>query len=232
MALSSAFRDAYNLAFQVSPIVLTGGSLGAPMPIIGLTGQIGAFLQGVATTSSTTDLLNDFYATFLPLPGSTVINNAVATYPFANQQVAANAIIQQPRNISMLMIAPVRDTGGYLTKLAVFTSLQTALENHNQSGGSYTIVTPAYVYQNCVMTSMTDITTGETKQRQVQWQIDFIQPLISTSDANAAFSSQMSKISGGNVLKSASPSGISGSNPLQRIPGAVNSFLASPVNSL
>ena len=229
--LSSAFRDIYNLAFQVSPIVLTGGTLASPMPIIGFTGQIGAFLQGMATTRSATDLLSDFYATFLPIPGSTVINNAAATYPFANQQVAANAIIQQPKTISMMMIAPVRDTGGYLTKMAIFTALQTALENHNQAGGTYVIATPAFIYQNCVMTAMTDITTGETKQRQVRWQMDFIQPLISTSDANAAFSSQMSKINGGGVMTQTSPSGINGASPVTGIPAAINNYLSSPAIS-
>lgn len=195
------------------------------MPIIGLTGQIGAFLQGIASPQ---DVTSAFYAKYVPIPGGTVINNAIATYPFANQQVAANAIIEQPKNISLRMIAPVRDTGGYLTKTAIFTALQTALQNHNNAGGTYTIATPAFLYTDCVMTTMTDITSGNTKQQQIEWQLDFIKPLISTSDANAAFSNQMAKLSGGNVLTSSSPSGIGGSNPIVGIPAAINNFLSSP----
>ena len=195
------------------------------MPIIGLTGQIGAFLQGIASSQ---DVTSAFYAKYVPIPGGTVINNAIATYPFANQQVAANAIIEQPKNISLRMIAPVRDTGGYLTKTAIFTALQTALQNHNNAGGTYTIATPAFLYTDCVMTTMTDITSGNTKQQQIEWQLDFIKPLISTSDANAAFSNQMAKLSGGNVLTSSSPSGIGGSNPIVGIPAAINNFLSSP----
>lgn len=225
MATNDAFRAAYDLAFQVSPIVLTGGAYASPMPIIGLTGQLGAFVQGFASGQ---DVLSSFYATYLPIPGSTVINNSIATYPFANQQVAANAIIEQPKAISLMMIAPVRDSGGYLTKLAIFTALQTALSNHNNNGGTYTVVTPAFIYTDCVMTSMTDITSGATAQRQVEWQLDFIKPLISTSDANAAFSNQMAKIAGGGVLKQASPTGITGSNPVTGIPGAINNFLSNP----
>lgn len=223
---NQAFRSIYDLAFQVSPIVLTGGEYPAPMPIIGLTGQIGEFLNGIGSNSP---LLSDFYATYLPLPGSTVINNSIATYPFANQQVAANAIIEQPKTISMIMIAPVRNSGGYLSKLAVFTALQTALQNHNNAGGTYTIATPAFIYTDCVMTTMTDVTSGDTKQRQVQWQLDFVKPLINTNDANAAFSAQMAKIAGGNVLTQSSPSGIDGSNPIVGIPGAVNNLLSKPV---
>lgn len=225
--LNSAFRTAYDLAFQVSPIVLTGGQYSFPLPIIALTGELASFVQGVATTGGIS--ANDFYARFLTLPGGTVINNAIATYPFANQQVAANAIIQQPNVISLEMISPVRDNGGYLTKLPLFTALRTALQNHNNSGGTYTIATPAYIYTNCVMPTMTDITPGDTNQKQVRWQLDFVQPLITTSDANAAFSAQMAKINGGGVLTSSSPSGITGANPVVGIPAAINNALASPL---
>ncbi|OYY59030.1 hypothetical protein [Polynucleobacter sp. 39-46-10] len=204
---NSAFRDAYDLAFQVSPIILTGGSYSFPFPIIALTGQLASLGQGIATSGFS---LDSFYARFLPIPGGTVINNQIATYPFANQQVAANAIIESPKNISLRMIAPVRDTAGYLTKLAIFTALRNSLNNHNNAGGTYTVATPAYIYQNCVMTAMTDITSEQTSQKQIEWQIDFIQPLISTQDANAAFSAQMAKLSGGNVLTQSSPSGITG----------------------
>jgi hypothetical protein len=216
MSINSAFRDAYNLAFQVSPIILTGGAVGL-MPVIGLTGQLAALLQGGAG-------LEDFYATYLPIPGSNVINNAVGTYPFANQQVAANAIIEQPKHISLLMIAPVRAAGGYLSKLAIFTSLQTAFQNHNRAGGTYTIMTPAFIYTNCVMTAMTDVTGGDTKQRQVQWQIDFFKPLISLSDAQNAQNNLMGALTGGQVVTSSA-----NSQPSANAANSAINFLASPI---
>lgn len=202
--LNSAFRDSYRLAFQISPIILTGGTVGL-MPIIGLSSQVLALAQGALSGSIG---LEDFYAEYLPVPGGTVINNTIATYPFANQSVAANAIIQQPKNISMLMIAPVRDKGGYLTKLAIFTALQTALENHNNAGGTYTVMTPSYIYTDCIMTTMTDVTSGDTKQKQVQWQIDFVKPLVSLNDAANAQNALMSKLSGGQVVTSSATSGV------------------------
>jgi hypothetical protein len=224
--LNDAFRSAYDLAFQVSPIMLTGGEYPTPFPIIGLTGQLSSLLQGAVSNGVS---LDDFYARYLPLPGSNVINNAIGMYPFANQQVAANAIIQQPKNISLMMLAPVRDSGGYLTKLAIFTALQTALENHNNAGGTYTIATPAFIYTDCVMTAMTDVTSGDTKQRQVQWQIDFVKPLVALADANAAFSAQINKITGGSVLTTSLPSGINAPSRLTGIVSNVNKFLASPI---
>lgn len=216
MNLNSAFRDSYNLAFQVSPIILTGGAVGL-MPVIGLTGQLLALLQGGAG-------LEDFYATYLPIPGSNVINNSVATFPFANQQVAANAIIEEPKHISLLMIAPVRATGGYLTKLAVFTSLQAAFQNHNRAGGTYTVMTPSFIYTNCIMTGMTDVTGGDTKQRQVQWQIDFFKPLVSMSDAQNAMNALTGAVTGGQVVTSSSNSWPIAGGAIS----AVN-FLASPI---
>lgn len=233
------FRAAYDLSFQVSPIILVGGiaagTLGGMLPIISLTGQAAALVQGIATGGITSDA---FFAKFLPIPGSTIISNAVGTYPFANQQVAANAIIQQPLNISLEMIAPVKERGGYLTKLAIFTALQSSLLAHNNAGGTYNIATPAYIYTNCLMTGMTDITSGETNQKQVKWQLDFVQPLITQQQATSAYNSLMGKAASGQQITSPqwSGQGIAAGTPAQgaaqnvgNLAGAVNNFLSQPL---
>jgi hypothetical protein len=198
----SAFRTSYDLAFQVSPIILNGGifanTLGKMMPIIGLLGQLGAFTQGALSTSKLS--ADDFFAKFIPIPGSTIINNAVGTYPFANTQVAANAIITQPKNISLEMIAPVKDVGGYLTKLAVFESLRASLDAHCAAGGTFHIATPAHIYTNCLLTAMTDVTTGESRQQQIQWQLDFVQPLVTQQQATAAYNATMGKLTSGQKI--------------------------------
>lgn len=209
METANAARSAYDLAYQVSPIILEGGTYSSPMPIIGLIGQlpgIGNFPgqlvslgQGLATSGLSAD---DFFARFLPLPGSTLISNSVGKYPFANQQVAANAVIQQPLNISLKMICPVKEKGGYLTKLAIITSLQNALQAHCTAGGTFNIATPAYIYTNCIMTGMTDITSGTTNQKQVEYQLDFEQPLITQAAATAALSTLMGRLTDGQQVTS------------------------------
>ena len=237
-AISTAFRDAYDLAFQVSPIILVNGiatsTLGQMLPIVALTGQVASLAQGVLTSGLSPDA---FFAKFLPIPGSTLIANTIGTYPFANQQVAANAIVQQPLNISLQMIVPVKDAGGYLTKLATLTSLQRSLNNHNNSGGLYHIATPAYIYTNCLMTAMTDITSGETKQKQIMYQLDFVQPLVTQAQATNAQNSLMSNLSGGKQQINSLWSSITtaSGNPSQGAPqgtdgmfGAVNNFLSQP----
>lgn len=195
---SSAARDAYDLSFQVSPIFLTGGLAqglqGGILPVIALLGQAAGLLQGVVTSGFS---MSDFNARFVPMPGASVISNTVGTYPFANQYVAANAIVQQPLNVSLQMITPIKDLGGYLTKLAIFTSFQQSLASHNAAGGTYTIATPSYIYTGCIMTGMNDITSGETRQQQIIWQLDFVQPLVSLNQAQNAQSALMSKLSGG-----------------------------------
>ena len=196
ISAAEAYRSQYTLAFLVSPIILQGGiaasAQGGLLPIIALYGQLDDF-------SAQADAGN-FFAQYEPLPGSTLINNAVGMYPFANQQVAANAIIQQPLTLSMLMIAPVNQPGGYLTKLSTFTGLQSSLQAHNNSGGTYIVATPAYVYNGLIMTGMTDITRGESNQHQIEWQIDFIQPLLTVAAAIAAENSLISKISSGGQI--------------------------------
>jgi hypothetical protein len=209
LSAAGAYRAQYNLAFQVSPIILQGGiaasAQGGLLPIIALYGQLGLF------GSTTTDengrpttvppaSADQFFAQYMPLPGSTLINNAVGMYPFANQQVAANAIIQQPLTLSMLMIAPVNQPGGYLTKLSTFTALQGSLQAHSAAGGTFSVATPAFVFSNLIMTGMTDITHGDGNQPQIEWQLDFIQPLLTIQAAAAAQSALMAKISSGGQI--------------------------------
>lgn len=237
---ADAARASYDLAFQVTPIILNQGlasqSLGGMLPIIGLTGQLAAFAQGVITNGLS---LNDFYARFVPIPGATVLSNAVGTYPFANQQVAGNAYIEQPLNISLEMIAPVNTTGGYLTKLAIFTALRNALAAHIQAGGTFHIATPSYIYRDVLMTAMTDITPGDTRQQQVRWQLDFIKPLVSQSDAilvAGALNAKYQAIANGSPITTAANSGpqVGTGTPIQgalqsvgKMAGVVNQFLSS-----
>lgn len=245
--ISDAFRTTYDLAFQVSPIILVGGiaanTLGGMLPIIALAGQAAAALQGALSSGGLST--DDFFARFVPIPGSTLINQQVATYPFANQATAANATIQQPLNISLRMIAPVKDTAGYLTKLAIWTSLQSSLVAHNAAGGTYTIATPSYIYTNCLLVQMTDATGGDTKQQQIIYQLDFLQPLITQAQATATYNSLMSKLSSGaSVAGNNLPAGSSiwsnaatavGSaaqnavSNITSIAGVVNQYLSAPL---
>jgi hypothetical protein len=171
------------------------------------------------------------------MPGSTLINNSVGMYPFANQQVAANAIIEQPLTLSMLMIAPVQQAGGYITKLPLFTAMQASLRSHNNAGGSYTVATPAFIFDSLIMTGMTDVTNGDGNQQQIQWQLDFIKPLITLQQAAAAQSALMARVTGGGQI-TGTPSwsgtnlGISGAlqgaaQGIGGMTGAIGSFLAS-----
>src|SRR5262249_8952902 len=135
--------DAYRLTFEISPIVLTGGlagSFGGALPIIALTETLNftaGLLSGGADLS-----LDDFFAHFYPLPGSTLVDNRFGEYPFANQAVAANARIAQPLIVSLRMVCPVKAEGGYALKLATMTALKAALALHEGMGGTYTVATP------------------------------------------------------------------------------------------
>lgn len=187
------------------------------MPIVSLYGQL-ALLNG-----GTSDP-NAFFARYMPLPGSTLISNQVGLYPFANQAVAANAIIVQPLTLSMLMIAPVNQPGGYLKKLSTFTSFQKAVANHVAAAGTFAVATPAYLYNNLLLTGMTDVTHGDNQQQQIEWQLDFLQPLLTLEGAAAAQNNLMSKVSSGASM----PVGQSWSgNPQSQFPPTTGGLAAA-----
>lgn len=193
----------YKLGFQLSPIVLTGGIAnfipGGALPIIAISEALN-FPLGLLSGTENLEL-DGFFAHFQPLPGATIIDNQVGTYPFANQAVAANALITQPLTISMLMYCPVRNDLGYFQKLGIMMALRAALSMHNNQGGTYTIVTPSYFYTDCIMTGMRDASNQESHQAQNAWQLDFVQPLLTLEQAQQAQNSLMSKMTSGAQLQ-------------------------------
>jgi hypothetical protein len=196
--MATAGYDIYKLGFECSPIILTGGVAtlipGQMLPIIAITESLN-LVNGLLGGLDILDL-NEVLCHYAPNPGTELVKQEVATYPFANQTVAANSVITQPKRISYTMTCPVKDKGGYFFKLAALTALQVVLETHNAAGGLYTLVTPAKIYSNCLMLSMTHADGSATKQNQYQWLLEFTQPLITESQAATAQSNLMAKLTG------------------------------------
>lgn len=241
--LSTAFRDIYNLSFQVSPIILKNGIAnnvpGKMLPIIGLNSQLLGALQGLITNATVETLAtgaasdaNNFPVQYMPITGGTVINNSIGMYPFANRDVAANAVIRQPNAISLRMISPVNTKGGYLTKLAIFQSFVTALQAHNNSGGTYIIATPAFLYNDCVMTSMTNITGADSKQQQIEWQLDFVQPLITLQDAEIAYGAAMNNLANGSQVTTNAQTGVGVISSVNGALSSISGVAGSVINYL
>jgi hypothetical protein len=222
----SAGEVQFKLSYQLSPIILTGGIAaaipGGMLPIILLTQGL-SFVDGLLSGGADLDL-DEYFAHFEPLPGSTLINQSIGKYPFANQQVAANAVIRQPLRVSMRMICPARGASGYALKLATMTTLQAVIAQHNNSGGTYTIATPSFFYTNMVMSDpgMTDTSAGNSQQRQNTYQLDFEQPLLTLQDAIQAQNNLMSQISAGMPV-GASPSW-SGTSPTVGNPASLGAI--------
>lgn len=234
----------FQLSYEISPIILTGGSSsgvpGGMTPIVSLL-QPGAFSDGLPGDGAAGSL-DDYFARFVVLPGGSLINNAVGEYPFANQGVAANAIIVQPLDVSLLMICPVQKDG-WSSKLSTITNLKASIDAHVNQGGTFTVATPSFLYENVLLLKIVDATDGESKQVQTAWQWFFYKPLLSLADAAAAQNNLMSKISGGTPVDG-DPPAWSGTSPSVGNPasaaapstvpaasGLVGSSAASPTRS-
>lgn len=195
-----AFTHAlYKLGFEISPVILCDGIAasisGGMLPIVALT-QSASFVSGLV--SGSLDLTNtDSYFCHWRAAGGTLINDQVASYPFANQQVAANAVMAQPNTLTMVMEAPMNDNAGAMTRLTTLSALQAVLQAHRNLGGTYTIATPAAIYSGCLLMTLRDVPNQGRPTPQETWQWDFVQPLVSESGAESAVNSFLSKIDSG-----------------------------------
>lgn len=189
MALSD-----YQVSYQVSPIILVGGVAGTGMlPIVSILSSQDYDL-GVLSSSSAQQI-DSFFGQFRVLPGHSLMENEVATYPVANQTVAANAVITDPLRVSLEMLVPATANVTVANKLSVITSLKSTLDKHTALGGWYNVSTPSYIYQGCLLTSLIDATDEEEGgQPQVRWIWNFMQPLLTVAAAQAAQNQAMSKI--------------------------------------
>ena len=188
--MASFGQTAFSAAFEIAPIWLVGG--------------LADYLGGYAPVTLLTEMMDipgiengEFFAHYKPLPGGTLAKWQVAEYPFANFATAANAVVQQPLDISMLMVCPAQTGGGLIIKQAILTALQFGIQKHISTGGTFTVLTPAFAYANCLLTSIRDITPPADKQVQYMYQWDFTQPLITSSQAQAILGSLMDKVSNG-----------------------------------
>lgn len=202
--MSSAGLSQFQMTFQLSPIILTGGiaahAPGAMLPIISLT-EGSSFDTGILSSGSSDLDPEDFFANFSPLSGETLIDVSVATYPFANNSVAANAVINNPFTISLLMICPARLDGGYADKLSIVTSLQSSLSQHINLGGTFTVATPSYYYTDCLLIKFVGASSSDSKQPQNAWQLDFFQPLLTLDQAAQSYNNLMNKIASGTPIQ-------------------------------
>lgn len=186
----------WKLAFQISPIIFVNGiagpTPGSMIPIIVYT-EAANFVTGLLSGTANIELDN-FFAHYQPLPGSTLFAQEIGKYPFANQAVAANATIRQPLQLSMLMKCPARNVLGYPLKLPVMTNLQQVIDQHATLGGTYTIVTPSFFYTNGILLRVSDASDTETHQVQNAYQWDFEFPLLTLNQAQAAQNTLMGKL--------------------------------------
>ncbi|WP_337049954.1 hypothetical protein [Serratia fonticola] len=197
----SLIKESFSLAFEISPILLCDGIAtdipGGILPIAVLTESLGlanGLLQG--DNLSLENLATRFY----PAAGTTLVVQDIDQYPFLNQASAANGVVQKPNRIVMEMKRPAgTQNGGYMSKGLTFAALKAALDNHHKAGGTYTILTPAFIYTGCLMHTMTDTSGFSDQNKQVQhtWSLEFIQPLLYVSQLDSVMNGVMNAFTKG-----------------------------------
>jgi len=188
--MASFGQTLFSSVYEIAPIWLQNGiaqALGGYAPVTLITEAFD--IPGIEN--------EQFFAHYKPLPGGTLAKWRIAEYPFANFATAANAVVQDPLEISMLMICPAQTGGGLIIKQAILTALQYAIQQHISTGGTFTVITPAFTYANCLLTGIRDVTVASDKQVQYMFQWDFVQPLITASQSQSVLGNLMNNVANG-----------------------------------
>jgi hypothetical protein len=189
----------YQLLYQITPIFLNGGIAtnigGNIVPIMALLNP-NAYNVLFAGGSSSWDM-DSYFGIFQPISGGSLIQQQIAEYPFANLSVAANAIVRNPIEVSLVMVTPMKTQYAWAVKNATMTALKSALDTHNNMGGTYTVFTPAYTYYDMVMLGLSDMSNPQIVTPQNTWKWDFRKPLIAQQDLVFAENNLYAKITGG-----------------------------------
>lgn len=193
------FRTVYRVAYEISPIILVDGiAAGIPFKMlpIALITEVTNLARGAITSSLPTSL-DEMFAHYIVQSGGTMVDQAIGKYPFANQQIAANAVITNPLTVSIKMVCPPRQPGSMVTKLASLEVLKLALDKHTALGGSYHVFTPGQLYMNCLLTSLRDVTSDSAIHKQSEWLFEFEKPLVTIDDAVNNMNALMSRFTKG-----------------------------------
>jgi hypothetical protein len=224
--VTQVLLSVYQLQYQIAPILFvngiangigTGANSNQSLPITHFTENLPVPL-GI-TQNGVNLSLEDFFCQFKPATGSTLQNWQIANYPFANSTIAANATIAQPLTVSLIMVCPARGLNTLPLRQGILTRLKQALDVHILQGGTFTVLTPAYVYTNCLLVALRDITSQDDKQVQSVYQWDFVQPLLTQQSAAQAYNGLMNALQNNNVLSGTATN----SGPLTTIPLTGNS---------
>jgi hypothetical protein len=182
----------FQLSNELSPIILQGGLAeelaDGVMPITAITEGTGAPLR-----------YEDYFAHFHNLPNGTLSEWQIAQYPFASLVMAANAVIQMPLKISMIMKCPAQNNpqNNYFAKGSILTILKNQIETHVLMGGTFIVVTPAFTYTDVLLRQIRDVSPPSDKQVQTMWQWDFEQPLLSDEGAQRVLGNMLGKAEAG-----------------------------------
>lgn len=183
----------FKRAYQLAPIMLVGG-IAANLPNGSAT--ILTLTEGSDDVNYATD--EEYFAHFRPLPGGTLIDFAAAQYPIFSMAMAANAMLQNALKISLRMDCPARTgTNSYPGIQAIITRIQQQLQAHILAGGTFTVATPGFIYQNCLLLGLRDTSSPSDKKVQTSFEWDFYQPLITQAQATQTYGNLMNKLANG-----------------------------------
>ncbi len=216
--------QSFKLQYQFAPIVLVGGIAQQYSD----NGEISILQITEGSDSVVYENDDDYFAHFRLMPGGTLIDWTPQEYPYASMVMAANAMVKNALRFSMAMRCPVRtNANNYAALQQKLTYLQSRLDQHISQGGTFNVLTPGFIYLDCLHSKLIDVTPASATVGQTEFQWEFVQPLVTQGAAQQVFNNQYAKMQNGFPINGP----LSNSGPANVIGSPASNQPASPSNS-
>ena len=171
--LSTITFNSFAFWIQDVALFLTGKPAGIPSPLIGFSYRASG--------------------------QSPLIKNDISIYPFINKVDTANGYVSKALDINVSMISPINENNTFAMNALKMNILVPALKAYAGRGGLFSLVTPFYIYRNCMLRGLVHDSHNDGIQG-VNYTLELTQPLLAIDTLNSiSLSTEVQRLNSGGI---------------------------------
>lgn len=134
---------------------------------------------------------------YMPLDRVELLNYSYSQYPYLNRETITNTYIKNPTRLQLLAVKPITRLNTFFANFAINIALVKFLENYVNLGGTFLIVTPFQVINDCILEKLEGVKFNDTSLGE-GFMFSFLKPNI-YEDTEGSQSNFLKAITNGGI---------------------------------